>query len=205
MVEEKTKKKRDTSKKRVSILTAATQVFIAEGYDNAGMDRIAEAAGASKRTVYNHFQSKDELFAEVLNQFMNEAFALKQIAYAPQAPLADQLGKFADAKMAVAENPTWLGLMKVTTGVFLRNPQWAREIMAKVVEKEDSLVAWLNAAVADGRLSVADPVLAANAFWAMIGGAFFWPAVFNTPMDENEAVPMKEALIDMFLTKYRRS
>ena len=26
------------------------------------MDRIAAAAGVSKRTVYNHFPSKDELF-----------------------------------------------------------------------------------------------------------------------------------------------
>jgi AcrR family transcriptional regulator len=35
-----------TSKKRASILNAAAQAFIDEGYDNASMDRISELAGA---------------------------------------------------------------------------------------------------------------------------------------------------------------
>ena len=64
-------KKRDTSKKRESILDAAVKAFADEGYENASMDRIAEIADASKRTVYNHFPSKDVLFEEVLDRFIN--------------------------------------------------------------------------------------------------------------------------------------
>ena len=54
--------KRDTTQKRETIISAAIQIFIEEGFDNASMDRIAERANASKRTVYNHFPSKEELF-----------------------------------------------------------------------------------------------------------------------------------------------
>ena len=54
--------KRDTSQKRHEILDAAIREFQAVGYDNTSMDRIAESAGASKRTVYNHFASKELLF-----------------------------------------------------------------------------------------------------------------------------------------------
>ena len=93
-----TARKRDTSKKRDSILDAAAQAFMDEGFDNASMDRIAEIAGASKRTVYNHFPSKEDLFRAVLNRFMEQAFALKQISYDPACRLEDQLGAFADAK-----------------------------------------------------------------------------------------------------------
>ena len=53
------RKKRDTSKKRLAILDGAIRVFIENGYETSSMDRIAEAAGVSKRTVYNHFPSKE--------------------------------------------------------------------------------------------------------------------------------------------------
>ena len=96
-----TRKKRDTSKKRESIVDAAIEVFQAEGYDNASMDRIAERADASKRTVYNHFPSKDILFEAVIERFMRETVALKEIPYDPARSLEAQLDRFANAKLAV--------------------------------------------------------------------------------------------------------
>lgn len=203
MIERKKIQKRDTSKKRETILDAAAAVFVNEGYESSSMDKIAEVAGASKRTVYNHFASKEELFSEVLHRFMQEAFGLKQIAYDSAQRLEVQLGKFADAKMAISQNPSWLGLMKVTTGVFTRNPQLAQEIMSKANNEEDTLVSWLTAATKDGRLQVKKPVLAANAFWAGVGGAFFWPAIFYAPMKEKDANELKKELIELFLAKYK--
>ena len=55
-------KVRDKSKKRAIILEGAIDVFIEMGYELASMDKIAEVAGVSKRTVYNHFGSKENLF-----------------------------------------------------------------------------------------------------------------------------------------------
>ena len=67
------RKKRDTSRKRESIIDAAIRAFQEDGFDNTSMDRIAEVAGASKRTVYNHFESKEDLFGAVVERFMGEA------------------------------------------------------------------------------------------------------------------------------------
>jgi TetR/AcrR family transcriptional repressor of mexJK operon len=53
-------------RKRKLVIAAAHQVFIEQGYGNASMDRIAEVAGVSKRTVYNHFEGKYELFSAVI-------------------------------------------------------------------------------------------------------------------------------------------
>ena len=57
--ENNNRKKRDTSKKRLAVLDGAVRVFIESGYEASSMDRIAEEAGVSKRTVYNHFASKE--------------------------------------------------------------------------------------------------------------------------------------------------
>jgi len=197
-------RKRDTSKKRESILDAAQQAFIDEGYDNASMDRIAEIAGASKRTVYNHFPSKEELFQHVLNRMLAESIEKKKIRYDKNKNLEEQLGSFAEAKMEISKNPTWLGMWRVALGVFINNPDLVREAVMRAEDREDYLATWLRTADEDGRLRVPDPVLAAQAFWAIMSGAFFWPALFMGPMDAVASEPMKKELIETFLARYGR-
>lgn len=54
---------------RHAILEAAVSVFEREGYQAASIDDIAEAAGVSRRTVYHHFQAKNDiLVAATLEQ-----------------------------------------------------------------------------------------------------------------------------------------
>tara|TARA_Y100000052_G_scaffold27473_1_gene35513 strand:- start:6935 stop:7534 length:600 start_codon:yes stop_codon:yes gene_type:complete len=47
------------------IIGAAKRVFLEHGFDGASMDEVALEAGVSKRTVYNRYISKEELFDEV--------------------------------------------------------------------------------------------------------------------------------------------
>jgi hypothetical protein len=47
-------------RKRRAIVAAAREIFVSHGYD-AGVDLIADAAGVSKVTIYNHFGSKEQL------------------------------------------------------------------------------------------------------------------------------------------------
>ncbi len=63
------------------------------------MDKIAATAGVSKRTVYNHFPSKEELFAEILNQLWARVTAEQEAAYRPDLPLRDQLRLMLQAKL----------------------------------------------------------------------------------------------------------
>lgn len=52
--------------KEAAIVAAARKTFLLHGYDGASMDEIALAAAVSKRTVYNRFRSKEELFAATI-------------------------------------------------------------------------------------------------------------------------------------------
>jgi TetR/AcrR family transcriptional regulator, mexJK operon transcriptional repressor len=54
--------------KRHAIVQAATQLFLTHNYRNVSMDKIAAAAPVSKATLYNHFTSKNELFAAVVSK-----------------------------------------------------------------------------------------------------------------------------------------
>ena len=48
------------------IAAVAASLYYAEGINRVGVDRVAAEAGVTKRTLYHHFQSKDELVAEAL-------------------------------------------------------------------------------------------------------------------------------------------
>jgi AcrR family transcriptional regulator len=52
--------------KRAAIETAALKVFAQQGYVRASVQSITDEAGVSTRTLYNHFPTKDALFATVL-------------------------------------------------------------------------------------------------------------------------------------------
>ena len=87
--------------------------------------------------------------------------------------------------------------------MFITNPDIALETIQRAEDAEDTLAQWLKAASDDGRMEVDRPELAAEAFWAMVGGAFFWPSIFFGPINAHEADPLKKELIDIYLAKYR--
>ncbi len=54
---------------RERILAASQQLFREQGINGTGMDQLCAVAEVSKRTLYQHFPSKDELIAEHLRRF----------------------------------------------------------------------------------------------------------------------------------------
>lgn len=58
----------DPNEKTEAIVAAARKTFLAHGFDAASMDQIALAASVSKRTVYNRFRSKEELFGAAITK-----------------------------------------------------------------------------------------------------------------------------------------
>lgn len=194
--------KRDTSQKHNAIIDAAIREFQAVGYDQTSMDRIADSAGASKRTVYNHFASKEELFQAALERLREETKVHKQVPYTSCQSLESQLLEFVEAKEFVAQNPTWLGFMKVVTAVFIANPELAQEAMTRMAQEEDMLVIWLEEAMADGRVKVDNPRQAAQLFWSMVSGLFYWPALYLGPMADEQAEPLRMEMVKVFLARY---
>src|SRR5947209_10496566 len=58
--------------RRVQLLRAAQDVFVAQGFHAAAMDDIADRAGVSKPVLYQHFPGKRELYLALLEQHVDE-------------------------------------------------------------------------------------------------------------------------------------
>ena len=58
--------RRKSAETRKQIIDAAYTLFYQSGFMGTSVDAIANAAGITKRTLYQHFGSKDELIEEVL-------------------------------------------------------------------------------------------------------------------------------------------
>lgn len=55
---------RDQARNR--ILEAARKLFLEKGFEAANLDEVAQRAGVAKGTIYRYFDSKAELYVEVL-------------------------------------------------------------------------------------------------------------------------------------------
>ncbi len=55
--------------KREQVIETATKLFCQYGYHATSVDLIAEQAGVTKRTLYKHFCTKDELILASLRQY----------------------------------------------------------------------------------------------------------------------------------------
>ena len=60
------------------IFSAAYRLLYREGFSRTSMDAIADAAGVTKKTLYYHFDSKDDLVAAILEHQQAESLALFQ-------------------------------------------------------------------------------------------------------------------------------
>ena len=58
--------------RRIQLLRAAQDVFVAHGFHAAAMDDIADRAGVSKPVLYQHFPGKRELYLSLLEQQVDE-------------------------------------------------------------------------------------------------------------------------------------
>jgi AcrR family transcriptional regulator len=60
------RKEREREIRRSDIIEAAEKVFFTKGYDHATMDDVAKEAEFSKRTVYVYFNSKEQIYFEIM-------------------------------------------------------------------------------------------------------------------------------------------
>ena len=195
-------KERDKSKKRAIILDGAIDVFIDTGYELASMDKIAETAGVSKRTVYNHFGSKENLFQVIIEDFLAQRQKLKTIEYDSEKTLKEQLLAFIDAEIFLIDSPRHLGLSRSMTITFLGDIKYARETVSKYPPAFSMFLDWLKKAEADGKIKADNLLLASSLFYSLIVGALTWPPLFTNGINKQAMKPMIDEVIEMFLARY---
>ena len=196
-----------TDRKRLAILQAAIDEFRGNGFEATSMDRIAATAGVSKRTVYNHFPSKDALFAEILLQLWEKSTALIDLAYRPDRPLREQLLELLRQKLRMLDDVNFIDLARVAIAETIHSPERAQSMVARMSGKEEGVTIWIRAAVADGRLKPLDPVFAANQIQGLVKSFAFWPQITlgAPPLSKDMQEQVAASAVDMFLGCYAKN
>lgn len=197
--------KRLTDRKREAIIQAAIAEFRANGFEITSMDKIAATAGVSKRTVYNHFPSKEELFAEILNQLWARISAEQTVVYRADQPLREQLLPMLLAKLQMMADDNFLGLARVAIAATIHSPERAQDMVARMGEREEGLTVWIRAAQADGRLKTVEAEFAAQQMQGLLKSFGFWPQISMglPPLDADTQKAVAESALEMFLARYQ--
>ena len=193
-----------TDRKREAIVRAAVEEFRSAGYEATSMDRIAAVAGVSKRTVYNHFPSKEELFALILEELWQSSVASVELPYRADQPLDVQLLQLLRQKLDLLGDANFIDLARVAMAEIIHSPERAQAIVCRMGEKESGVSAWIRAAIADGRLREIDSEFADHQLQGLVKSFAFWPQVTmgQAPLAQAERTRVAESAVAMFLGFY---
>lgn len=193
-----------TDRKRAAILTAAVQVFHDHGFDNASMDHIAEVAEVSKRTVYNHFESKEKLFVAIVDQLKSNAHAAAPISYDEKRPLDEQLTTFLRSVIDFHSRPESRRLARVVVSKLLSDPTLAQELFGNAKIFEETLLQWMNQAQEANRLKSFNTAIVARQVLAMLETFCIWPQLLRDAEPPNTKLrnQVVHEATSMFLSCY---
>lgn len=194
--------------KRGQILDGAKRVFMKMGYDAASMNDVTREAGVSKGTIYVYFQSKEELFAALIERakgLFTESIR-ELLAQSPEP--VDGLRRFGHAFARQIFDSEMIPAMRILLGVVDRMPTLCQRFFAGSPTNARSVLKnYLDKHVEAGVFYIDDTTLAASQFIELTVGSFFKGMLFNDfeerPSDA-EISRIIESGLAVFLAAYGR-
>jgi AcrR family transcriptional regulator len=124
------------SQKQEQILQGAMRIFLGAGYAGTSMDRVSAEASVSKQTIYSHFGDKQGLFKALMEWVtlanFRSVFDGEELVGEP-AVLLRRVGEIFFTR--VADNPDYLGLIRLIIGESERFPELAKLYTQTVVNQ----------------------------------------------------------------------
>jgi AcrR family transcriptional regulator len=82
------------ARSRAAIVDAAIELFQTDGVQATSVEAICERAGVSRRTFFNHFETRQHLHDRIADQRSQQAADVLRAYAADPRPLADRLEEF---------------------------------------------------------------------------------------------------------------
>jgi TetR/AcrR family transcriptional repressor of mexJK operon len=194
--------------KRAAILEAAKSLFTRLGYEGVSMDAIAQEAGVSKLTVYNHFGDKEALFAAAVKAHCEQGMPATLLEDRPSVPLRQRLTEIGAAFYSMITSPAAIAGHRM-----LCAPQLANSALSQMFwdagprRVHERFEVMLRARVAAGELEITDFPVAASQFFTLLKGEPHARLVFGCACSGTEPVPATTtthvaACVEMFLRAY---
>ena len=190
----KERQERDREQVRSRILDAARELFVAEGYRNVSIRKIAEKVEYSPAALYSYFPSKDDLFFALAEEGFRK---LSEFTNDPAAATGDPLTAIRDGFMRYYQfsrtHPEYFELMFVDRSVPKISHEW--EGFSFVQQMIDEVCAVIKRGIDQGLFpSDTDPVVAFHILWAAIHGPATVAVCDRLAPDENPDALARDTL-----------
>jgi AcrR family transcriptional regulator len=182
---------------RERIISAASKLFYGEGIRAVSVDAVAEKAGLTKRTLYYHFRSKDDLVAaylEVRDQ-PNLALFKRWFDEADGEVSAKVQAIFAHLARN-ASHPKWKGCGFLRTSAELANLPGHPAIRIGAAHKK-KFEAWLRTMFEEAGIASAAPL--ARQILLLLDGCFAVVQLHRDPSYMETAGEAASSLVEMAL------
>ena len=189
---------------REAIVQAAERLFLERGFGSVSMDELAEVAGVARRTLYNQFASKEEIFREMLSRVARQLEDAFPPGVETEGEVEDVLRVIARVILNLHENSEYLGFLRMVVADSRQFPWIAEEFAAVLEPQTERFIRYLAHVTAMGLLDCPDPSLAAHQFMGMLNEFSLWPWMMNRQSIAVPAEVVVEETIRMFLLRYRR-
>ncbi len=190
--------------KTEKILEAAGQLFREQGYGAVSMDQIARDAGVSKATVYAHFESKERLFAAIIENGCT--------AYAQGiVPEVKELEDVRDALTRISRSiesfllaPKTLGIYRVIIAEGPRFPELAEAFVQNGPLPFLKLLSeFFDCANKRGALKVSNTRLAAHQLIWLVRGPLYMRRILNLDLPNEPGVDeVVSGAVEMMMKAY---
>ena len=189
------------AERRNLLINAAEKVFLAKGYVATTMADIASAASMSKKTIYQIFTSKAELFDALM---VERLAALPSAATASTKPPAEALrGMLMDFGRALL-SPRQISLTRLILANIASVPQANANVTRRCLDIRRSLSDWLGTQVAAGAFQIADLGHTSEMLFSLTFATFqtdLLLALRETPSEEELAEQVDRSLA-IFLREF---
>jgi TetR/AcrR family transcriptional repressor of mexJK operon len=191
--------------KEAAIIEAARKTFLARGYDAASMDAIALVAGVSKRTVYNRFRSKEELFAATIDESCRHILPVDIETIETSLPPREFVRELSRRFLRGILEPEAIALRRIASFESLRSPGLGKTYLEhgpRYMAKTCAPI--LERLAARGAIRVDDPQRAIWQLGALITEPLFTNALLGElPADLDAAIEAQvESGLDAFFKIY---
>jgi TetR/AcrR family transcriptional regulator, regulator of autoinduction and epiphytic fitness len=142
-------------RRQARLINAATEAFLEFGYDATSMDLIADRAEIARRTLYNYFPTKNELFIAAAEFTCRRLASVMEVDYDPRRSAQQQLTSYC---LAIAEGiiePQHVDAVRLMCQVAKHSPDLARALRETTTEVFQSRLSnFLSEIVIAGKLSI---------------------------------------------------
>src|SRR6201995_505761 len=120
---------------REAIVEAAERLFLERGFGSVSMDELAEAAGVARRTLYNQFSSKEEIFREMLLRVSGQLEDASPSGVETRGDVEEVLRLVARMILELHKHAEYLGFLRMVVAHSRQFP-WIAEAFATVMDPQ---------------------------------------------------------------------